>query len=66
VLVLWIQAAPVINDYGELLGVKITAGNVDDRDPVPALAHFLFGKLNRFLSNFGNRACSLLPRYARI
>jgi hypothetical protein len=27
----------VINDQGELLGVKITAGNVDDRDPVPEL-----------------------------
>lgn len=39
----------VINDEGELLGVKITAGNVDDRDPVPELAHALFGKL------FGDR-----------
>jgi hypothetical protein len=39
----------VINDEGELLGVKITAGNVDDRDPVPELARALFGKL------FGDR-----------
>jgi hypothetical protein len=39
----------VINDEGELLGVKMTAGNVDDRDPVPELAHALFGKL------FGDR-----------
>jgi len=39
----------VINDEGELLGVKITAGNVDDRDPVPELARSLFGKL------FGDR-----------
>jgi hypothetical protein len=39
----------VINDPGELLGVKITAGNVDDRDPVPELARALFGKL------FGDR-----------
>ncbi|TYP77418.1 MULTISPECIES: IS982 family transposase [Nitrosomonas] len=39
----------VINDQGELLGVKITAGNVDDRDPVPELTRSLFGKL------FGNR-----------
>jgi hypothetical protein len=30
---------------GELLGVKITAGNVDDRDALPALARSLFGKL---------------------
>ncbi|SFJ06125.1 Transposase DDE domain-containing protein [Nitrosomonas sp. Nm34] len=28
-----------------MLGVKITAGNVDDRDPVPELTRFLFGKL---------------------
>ncbi len=34
----------VINDQGELLGVKIMAGNVDDRDSLPELAHFLFGK----------------------
>jgi hypothetical protein len=33
----------VINDEGELLGVKITAGNVDDRNPVPELARALFG-----------------------
>jgi hypothetical protein len=39
----------VINDEGEWLGVKITAGNVDDRDPVPELARALFGKL------FGDR-----------
>jgi hypothetical protein len=35
----------VINDQGELPGVKITAGNVDDRAPVPELARSLFGKL---------------------
>jgi hypothetical protein len=39
----------VINDQGELLAVKITAGNVDDRDPVPELTRSLFGKL------FGDR-----------
>jgi Transposase DDE domain len=43
----------VINDQGELLGVKITAGNVDDRDPVPELARVLFGNGNYF------------PQYAR-
>jgi hypothetical protein len=32
-----------------LLAVKITAGNVDDRDPVPELTRSLFGKL------FGDR-----------
>jgi hypothetical protein len=39
----------VVNDCGELLAVKITAGNIDDRDPVPELARTLFGKL------FGDR-----------
>ncbi|SFI17491.1 Transposase DDE domain-containing protein [Nitrosomonas sp. Nm34] len=39
----------VINDQEELLGVKITADNVDDRDPVPELTRSLFGKL------FGDR-----------
>jgi hypothetical protein len=39
----------VVNDCGELLAVKITAGNLDDRDPVPELARHLFGKL------FGDR-----------
>ena len=34
-----------INDQGKLLGVKITAGNVVDRDPVPELTRSLFGKL---------------------
>jgi hypothetical protein len=28
-----------------LLSVKITAGNVDDRDPAPELARSLFGRL---------------------
>ena len=35
----------VINDRGELLEVKIMAGNVDARDPVPELTHALFRKL---------------------
>lgn len=35
----------VINDRGELLAVRITAGNVDDRSPVRALCRGLFGKL---------------------
>jgi hypothetical protein len=39
----------VVNDCGELLAVKITAGHIDDRDPVPELARTLFGKL------FGDR-----------
>jgi hypothetical protein len=35
----------VVNDQGELLGCYLTAGNVDDRKPVPHLAKHLFGKL---------------------
>jgi hypothetical protein len=33
------------NDCGELLGVAFSAGNVDDRVPVPSLCRKLFGKL---------------------
>lgn len=39
----------IANDRGELLNVCFTAGNVDDRKPVEALAQNLFGKL------FGDR-----------
>jgi len=35
----------VVNDCGELLACQITSGNVDDREPVPALSKRLFGKL---------------------
>jgi len=35
----------VVNDCGELLAFCLTAGNVDDRQPVPDLARDLFGKL---------------------
>jgi hypothetical protein len=35
----------VINDRGELLNVRVTPGNVDDRKPVHELAQKLFGKL---------------------
>ena len=39
----------VISEQGELLGVNITPGNVDDRKPLPRLAKRLWGKL------FGDR-----------
>jgi hypothetical protein len=39
----------VINDEGDLLAVRFTSGNVDDRTPVPGLAEGLWGKL------FGDR-----------
>jgi len=35
----------VINDKGEPMAFKLTAGNVDDRKPVPDLVKFLAGKL---------------------
>ncbi len=35
----------VVNDGGELLSCCVTAGNVDDRHPVPKLVHQLWGKL---------------------
>lgn len=35
----------VVNDRGELLACRLTAGNVDDRAPVPHLAKWLWGKL---------------------
>jgi hypothetical protein len=35
----------VTNDCGELLSIRLTPGNVDDRRPVPELVKGLFGKL---------------------
>ena len=35
----------IINDRSELLGVRLTPGNVDDRLPVPEMTKGLFGKL---------------------
>lgn len=35
----------VVNDRGELLACSLSAGNVDDRQPLPRLVRRLFGKL---------------------
>lgn len=35
----------VINHLGELLGMRLTPGNVDDRQPVPEMVKRLWGKL---------------------
>jgi len=35
----------VVNDKGEIMAFKLTAGNVDDRKPVPNLVKNLIGKL---------------------
>jgi hypothetical protein len=39
------QLPLVVNDRGELLALRITPGNVDDREPVPELTQGLTGKL---------------------
>lgn len=35
----------VVNEHGELLDLRFTAGNIDDRQPLPDFAKRLFGKL---------------------
>jgi hypothetical protein len=35
----------IFNDWGELLNLMLTPGNVDDRKPVPKMVRKLFGKL---------------------
>ncbi|MDB9526775.1 IS982 family transposase [Oscillatoria sp. CS-180] len=35
----------VVNEFGELLNMTVTPGNVDDRKPVPELLSGLFGKV---------------------
>ena len=35
----------IVNDRGELLDFALTAGNVDDRHPIPDLVRHVFGKL---------------------
>ena len=50
----------VTNDCGELLAVKITPGNVDDRAPVPDLVAGLFGKL------FGDKGYISQPLFEQL
>jgi hypothetical protein len=50
----------IINDQGELLSVRITTGNVDDRDPVPERARSLFEKL------FGDRGYVSQPLFEQL
>ncbi len=42
----------VINDRGEIMAFKLTAGNVDDRKPVPDLVKNLIGKRAVWLESF--------------
>lgn len=44
-LVLCFKLHLIVSDEGELLAVQLTPGNIDDRRPVEALSHDLFGKL---------------------
>lgn len=48
----------VINDCGELLNLKLTPGNVDDRVPVPQMVKQMFGKL------FGDKGYISQPLFA--
>lgn len=47
----------VVNDMGEILALRITLGNVDDRKPVRILSKKLFGKL------FGDRGYLSAPLF---
>ena len=35
----------IVNERGELLSVKLTAGNVDDRKPLPDMCQSIIGKI---------------------
>lgn len=50
----------VINDCGELLAVRLTPGNVDDRVPVPAMTRALWGQM------FGDRGYISRPLFERL
>lgn len=49
-----------INDRGELLGVRLTPGNTDDRVPVPAITRRLWGQL------FGDRGYISRPLFEQL
>jgi len=50
----------IINDQGELLGFDLTAGNVDDRQPVARMAKNLWGKL------FGDKGYVSQSRFEKL
>ncbi|MBI4748020.1 MAG: IS982 family transposase, partial [Acidobacteria bacterium] len=50
----------VVNDTGEILALKITPGNIDDRAPVPDLTQRLIGKL------FGDRGYVSHPLFVEL
>ncbi len=50
----------MVNDRGELLGLQLTPGNIDDRKPVPALARRLYVTL------FGDKGYLSQPLFRRL
>jgi hypothetical protein len=50
----------IVNDRGELLAARLTAGNIDDRVPVPKLVQRLWGKL------FGDKGYLSAPLTAQL
>jgi len=50
----------VTNDCGELLSIRLTPGNTDDRRPVPEMVKGLFGKL------FGDKGYISQPLFATL
>src|SRR5512143_308263 len=52
----------VINSRGELIGLKLTAGNVDDRKPLPQMCQGLFGYLFADKGYIGQRLAQALAK----
>lgn len=50
----------VVNEYGEILALHLSPGNVDDRKPVPILSKRLFGKL------FGDKGYLSQPLFEQL
>jgi IS5 family transposase len=50
----------IVNDSGEILAFTITAGNVDDRTPVPQLVKELWGKLFADKGYISQKLCEYL------
>lgn len=53
----------IVNDLGELLNITITAANVDDRKPLPALIKEVFGKLIADKGYVSKKLSALLSKY---
>jgi hypothetical protein len=49
----------LINERGDILSVKITPGNIDDRVPVPKMTEGLWGKI------YGDKGVTLITNIRR-